>query len=259
VVDLLRSELLIRAGFEQHGFTTRVGGVSVGPFATLNLAHDVGDDPGAVAENLSRLRQAIGADIPLLRVRQTHGGQVADAAALLEPGADGWTEPPTTEADAICGVGVDAVLGVQVADCAAVLVADPATRAVAAIHAGWRGTKRGVVRNTIKALARSGASPGALVAAIGPSICAGCYEVGAEVARCFPESADPIAGRPGQHALDLANAIEVSLIAAGLTTRNIERIDRCSRCDETLFSHRGAAGAKCGRTLGLIRCYKGKR
>jgi YfiH family protein len=252
-----RSELLIDAGFPEHGFTTRRGGVSTGPFASLNLAHDVGDDPSAVLENLSRLEAAHGGDAPLLRTVQVHGNRVVDATELLASGAGRWTDPPGREADAITCRGLDAVLAVQVADCAPILVADPETGAVAAIHAGWRGAASGVILNAIKRLSHDGCTPRSLIAAIGPCICRGCYEVGEEVARRFPESVDPIPGEPGKHLLDLGYAIEVSLIAAGLTHANIDRLSGCSRCDDELYSHRGADGENCGRTLGFIRCYKG--
>jgi len=256
MIEILRSQLLIRAGFPEHGFTTRAGGVSQGPYESLNLAHHVGDDPAAVAENLSRLEAECGVGAPLVRVVQVHGSRVVDAADLLARGGGVWTAPPSVEADAITSAGLDAVLAVQVADCAPVLLADPASRTVAAIHVGWRGAAGGIVRNTVKRLAQVGIAPRSLLAAIGPCICLSCYEVGEEVTRRFPESCDPIADRPGKHRLDLGHAVEVSLIAAGLTSANIERLSGCSRCDEELFSVRRAAGGDCGRTLGFIRCYK---
>jgi YfiH family protein len=252
MIEIIRSRLLTDAGFAAHGFTTRAGGVSQGPYASLNLAHDVGDDPSAVFENLARLRRAIDVDAPLLRVRQVHGARAASCAALLETGADGWTAAPTVEADAVVCAGRAAVLAVQVADCAPVLVVDPRSGAAAVIHAGWRGTARGVVRTAVRQLIGGGAAARSLLVAIGPCICPSCYEVGQEVARRLPESADPIRGRPGKFALDLAHAVAVSLIAEGLTDANIDRCGACSRCDERLFSHRGTGGDRCGRTLGFV-------
>jgi YfiH family protein len=257
LVESLHSRLLTEVGFPLHGFTTRVGGVSAGPFESLNLAHDVGDDPGAVAENLERLRRRLGVEAPLLRVKQVHGIGVIDGAELLAAGGGGWSEPPLVEGDAIAATGIQAVLAVQVADCAAVLLADPETRAVSAIHAGWRGAARGVVRNAVRDLIGRGAAPLSLRAAIGPCICSRCYEVGEEVAHRFPESAEPIAGLPGKYLLDLGYAIEVSLITAGLTSAHIERIETCSSCDERLFSRRGSGGESCGRTLGFVSAAPG--
>ena len=256
MITFARSDLLERSGFPEHGFTNRAGGVSEGPYATFNLAHDVGDDPAAVSENLSRLEAALDAGAPLLRVRQVHGNRVVAAEDLLAEGTNGWTDPPSFEADAIACSGLDAVLAVQVADCAPVLLADPESRAVAALHVGWRGAASGVVRNAVKHLAQRGVEPRSLVGAIGPCICQHCYEVGDDVAKRLPESCDPLPDKPGKHLLDLGYAIEVSLIVAGLTGAKIDRVAGCSRCDDELFSHRGADGDHCGRTLGFIRCYK---
>lgn len=258
MIEILTSELLADAGFPTHGFTTRQGGVSSGPYSSLNLAHDVGDDPATVADNLMRLRAAIGVDTPLHRVRQIHSNRVVDASELIAAGSGDWTPPPTVEADAIIATGTPALLAVQVADCAAVLVADPQSGAVAAIHAGWRGTDRGVVRTTLRRLTARGVTPRRLVAAIGPCICAACYEVGEEVARRFPESSEPLRGKSGKHLLDLGNAIEVALVVEGLTSSNIERVGACSRCDDRLFSRRGEKGANCGRTLGFIATASGR-
>ncbi|MCK9461847.1 MAG: polyphenol oxidase family protein [Proteobacteria bacterium] len=251
-VELLLSPLLERAGFD-HGFTKRTGGVSEGAFAALNLAFDVGDEPERVRENLGRLQAAVGAGAPLARVRQVHGNAIADAARLFESGCGDWLAPPDIEADAIVSSGLDAVLAVQTADCAAVILADPDSRAVAAVHVGWRGACNGVLRNAVRALRDRGADPAALLAAIGPCIGPECYEVKEEVARRFPESVDPVRGEPGAFLLDLAFAVEVSLIGAGLTSGNIDRVRVCTRCAaEALYSHRGSGGT-CGRAMGFVR------
>lgn len=251
-IDIYRSELLARAGFG-HGFTKRSGGASEGAYASLNLAFGVGDDDGRVRRNLGRLRAALGADAPLLRVRQVHGNAVADAADLLRGGGGDWLAPAETEADAIVAAGVDAFLAVQTADCAAVLLACPDTGAVAAVHAGWRGASNGVLRNAVRALRDRGADPGRLLAAIGPCIGPECYDVREDVARRFPESIEPVKGKAGAFLLDLGNAVEVSLLGAGLTSRNVDRIRACTGCaPDALFSHRGSGGT-CGRNLGFIR------
>ena len=119
MIDIFRSELLAAAGFEHHGFTARTGGVSTGPYESLNLAYDVGDDDAAVAENLTRLRAALGVDAPLLRVRQVHGNRVARAGELLAAGAGDWAAAPAVEADAItvvCADGRFKITRVQPAD-----------------------------------------------------------------------------------------------------------------------------------------------
>jgi YfiH family protein len=218
----------------------------------LNLAHDVGDDPGAVSENMVLFQRATGVQGPLLRVVQVHGRYVVPGDQLLEGGSPSWTESPRREADGIVGGTSGQVLAVQVADCAAVLIADPRTRAVAAIHAGWRGVAAGVIRQGVRALGSLGCQGGDLVVAVGPRICSSCYEVGAEVARRFPESVEDAPGRADKYLLDLGRAIEVSLIAAGISSDRIEVLGHCTFCEEErFFSHRRSPGG-CGRNLGFI-------
>lgn len=252
MVEMFKSRLLEAAGFPLHGFTQRGGGVSEGELSSLNLSWDREPSAERVVENLRRVRTAIGARDPLARVRQVHGSDVIDAADLLAGGYDGWKQMPEREADAIVVAGTKALAGILTADCAAVLLADPSTRSVAAVHAGWRGAAKGVIKRAVRAISDRGATPSRLVAAIGPAICGRCYEVGEEVERRFPESSEEIANSPGKYLLDLPNAVEVSLIGAGLTTANIERIDVCTACHpELLFSHR-ASGGKCGHQLGFV-------
>ena len=248
-MKMYRSRLLASSGFENHGFTRRSGGVSEGPFESLNLAHDVGDNPEKVAQNLRLFKENVGVDMPLARVKQVHGVDAIDGSEIAQ---EDWTIPPSVEGDAIVTAKSSTVVAVQTADCAAVLLADPETGAVAAIHAGWRGAARGVVRNAVRKMSELGANPGSLLAAIGPCICPMCYEVGDDVARLLPESCDPIKGKPGKFQMDLSCAVEVSLIVAGLTTPNIERLDACNSCfARELFSYRRDGGT-CGRGLGFI-------
>lgn len=251
-ISFYKSELLETHGFSVHGFTNRLGGISQAPYDTLNLAHDVGDDPACVKENLSRLKKTLGISLPLARVKQVHGNRIVDAEELVAGRNDTWEAPPEVEADGIVGKGAAGLLAVQNADCAPVLLGDPDTSIVAALHAGWRGTQRGVIRNGVRAMLHLGASPARIVAAIGPCICHDCFEVGEEVARFFPESYDPIKNRPGKFLLDLPLAVEVSLLGAGLLGNNIEKIDACPSClSEELFSYR-KAGGQTGRIMGFI-------
>ena len=248
-IKMYRSRLLASAGFENHGFTRRVGGGSEGSFESLNLAHDVGDNPDKVAQNLRRFQENVGVDMPLARVKQVHGVDAIDGVKIAQ---EDWTVPPFAEGDAIVTAKSSTVVAVQTADCAAVLLADPETGAVAAIHAGWRGAARGVVRNAVRKMSELGASCGSMLAAVGPCICPMCYEVGDDVARLMPESCDPVKGKQGKFQLDLSCAVEVSLIGAGLTTSNIERLDACNSCfTGELFSYRRDGGT-CGRGLGFI-------
>ncbi len=252
MIDFFTSRMLEQSGFPCHGFTKRVGGVSMGPFSGFNLAYDVGDYEENVAHNLGLLKAALKIDTPLLRVKQVHGSLVVDAAALVSKKIPLFTDPPEYEADGIVSFRTQAVLGVQTADCAPVLLACPATRTVAAIHAGWRGAAKGILETSVRAMTDKGAILNGIVAAIGPCICPRCYEVGEEVAEHFPQSCKSKKSRPGKYDLDLGLAVRMSLLDAGIEEKNIDCINACSCClEKDLFSYRRASGPT-GRSLGFI-------
>ena len=158
--------------------STRQGGVSQGPFASLNLGDHVGDEPAAVAANRAAWSARLEGARPLW-LRQVHGCEVVNAAEAVRlgstPQADGcWTAEP----------GVACV--VQVADCLPVLVAALNGRAVGAAHAGWRGLAAGVVERTAEAVARAaGCGPQDLTCWLGPCIGPRQFEVGPEVVEAF--------------------------------------------------------------------------
>jgi len=247
-VSLLQSKLLTDAGFASHGFAMRKGGVSEGPFESLNLAFDIGDSDENVIANLRRFKAAVARDLPLARACQVHGRTAMDAEnALLAS----WETRPFAEADALVGAG-EAVLSVQTADCVPVLLACPESRVTAAVHAGWRGAASGVVTNTVRRMVDRGADSSKIVAALGPSIGYPCYEVGEDTAKRLVESADPKPREPGKYLLDLQNAVEVSLIIAGVSTDRIERVGGCTHCLEADFFSYRKSGGTCGRSLSYI-------
>jgi YfiH family protein len=208
-------------------FTTRVGGVSEGPYASLNLGRKSGDEVERVDENRRRACDAIGADLDRLALNyQVHSARVLRAA----PGqrgerADGlWTDEP--------GLPVLAMS----ADCLPIVLARLAALepAVAVLHAGWKGLLAGIVARGTHAL-----GDGGLVAAIGPGIGPCCYEVGEEVAAPFRERFGDDVVHDGR--LDLWTSAERALRAAGV--RHVSRLDRCTACEpETFFSHRRDRG-----------------
>lgn len=173
----------IRPAFATTGvgalMSTRAGGVSSGPYASLNLGTAVGDDPQAVAENRRRYAAAIGAAPVWLR--QVHGTRVV---ALT--GADAEAGAAVHDADACVTSEAGVACVIQVADCLPVLFAAPEGRAVAAAHAGWRGLAAGVLEATVAALCeRSGAAPRDIEAWLGPCIGANEFEVGPDVLAGF--------------------------------------------------------------------------
>jgi YfiH family protein len=209
-------------------FTTRVGGVSDGPYASLNLGRKSGDDVERVDENRRIVCDEIGADLEQLALNyQVHSARVLRAApALRGEHADGlWTDEP--------GLPILAMS----ADCLPIVLtrAGADEPAVAVLHAGWKGLLAGIVVAGADAL--GGRST--LSAAIGPGIGPCCYEVGEEVAKPFRErfGDDVVHGRR----LDLWTSAERALRAAGI--ERIDRLDRCTACEpETFFSHRRDAG-----------------
>ena len=216
------------------GFTTRVGGVSEGPYASLNLGAR-GDDPAHVAENRRLACESLGLDASLLSLnRQRHSPTVHRAEpGIRDESGDGlWSDVPGQSMLALA------------ADCVPIAIAatDGAPR-LAVLHAGWRGLAEGVVESGVRALGDV-----TTAAAVGPSVGPCCYEVGPEVSARF--DADLTKDR----ILDLWTAAERALRRAGV--RVVERVDLCTRCNpELFFSHR-RSGTKRG-AQGLIGAVVG--
>lgn len=233
----------------RHGFSTRRGGVSTGRYATLNVGGKWGDDPEHVAHNRRRLAAAGGFDwAHLFTARQVHGARVALVVegTLAERVA-------ATEADVVATAVPGAVVGVYTADCVPILIADGEGR-VAAAHAGWRGTVQGVASAAVEALVSIGARREQLRAALGPSICARCFEVGDEVAAEFDRitPAAVIRADGAKPHVDLWAANRQLLVAAGVRDDAIDAAPPCTMCEpERFFSFR-RDGAGIGQQLSFV-------
>lgn len=251
---VLRSELLDRHGF-RHGFSLRTGGASAPPFDTLNLGRAVGDDPGSVAENHRRFAEAVGyGPERLFEVSQVHGPKVR----VVTP-----DDVPDTvrceQADALVAAAdaLDVAVGVRVADCIPLLLADPVRGAVAAVHAGWRGTVARVVDRAIDALERDcGVRAGDLLAAVGPHIRVAAFEVGEDVAAEIAGQAhgeDVVrTGRDARPHVNLAHVVRAQLRARGLVGERIDDVGGCTMAEpERFFSYR-RDGKRSGRHLAVI-------
>jgi YfiH family protein len=227
--------------------TQRVGGVSAGLYAALNLGDHVGDDPGSVAENRRRLRLAAGLPAEPAWLRQVHGSEVARWHA--PPAAD--DAPPTADASVCDRPGI--VLALLTADCLPVLFTTRAGDRIAAAHAGWRGLAAGVLGATLEAL---GVPPDQVIAWIGPGIGPCHYEVGGEVRDALSSAGalgaqDPafVPARPGHYRADLPALARRQLSAAGVPAVYSAGICTCAH-PEQYFSHR--RDGRTGRQATLI-------
>lgn len=246
---ILTSELLAKRGV-RHGFSTRIGGVSEGPFATLNVAVGPGDRADHVAENLRRFAAMIEVDPGrLFQTSQVHGADVR----VVEPNDD-RTRLVHEHADALVSHEALVAIGVRVADCVPVLLHDSSTGSVAAIHAGWRGVVGGVVQAGLAHLAIRARSSKGIAAAIGPSIGRCCFEVGEEVATAIDDAAPGgvvLRDKERPH-VDLRRAVRLQLQALGVDDESIEDVPGCTKCDaDRFFSHR-RDGARSGRLIAAI-------
>jgi YfiH family protein len=249
-LPLYRFENLPRAGFV-HAVSSRLGGVSRPPYATLNLSLMVLDEPADVLHNRRLLASALG--FPPERVvdcRQVHGCDVL----VVD---DAYVQPPEAPAFDIQVTDRPGwLLAARFADCVPLILAHPTRRAVAVVHAGWRGTAAGAAGVAVRALtSQYGADPGGLVAGIGPSIGPCCYEVGPEVADRF-EAFDDVVQRAAnaRPRLDLWQANVQTLLRAGVPRAQIELAGLCTRCHSDLFFSHRALGFPSGRftaTIGL--------
>lgn len=236
----------LRVAGVRHGFSTRYGGVSEGPYATLNLGVAREDLAERVRENHRRLAEGVGYDVAKLHWRsQVHGGAVHEVGAR-----DEVESGRLIEADGLVAHTHGTAVAVRVADCVPVLLAEPETGRVAAVHAGWRGVVAGVVERALEVM--SPRTYGSVLAALGPSIGGCCFEVGAEVAReIVGVSGEECVIRRGERPrVDLRRAIEVKLSRLGVT--QVERVGGCTVCDRESFYSFRRDGAHSGRMLGVI-------
>ncbi|MDE2198632.1 MAG: peptidoglycan editing factor PgeF [Rhodospirillales bacterium] len=238
----------------RHGFFTRHGGVSQGPFASLNCSLSGQDSRDSVLENRARAARSLGADpARLVGLTQVHGPAVARVEAPWAPGSG-------PRADAMVTDRAGVALGIVTADCAPVLFADVEAGVIGAAHAGWRGAVGGVLEATLAAMRALGAATPQIRAAIGPCIARASYEVAADM-RDAALAADALSdvffspgARPERWQFDLAGYCAARLRRAGLPEVGVLRADTCA--DEArFFSHRRrtlAGGGPIGHQISAI-------
>lgn len=236
-----------------HGFFTRRGGVSGGPYASLNCSISSQDSRDRVLQNRARAARAIDTDpAGLLGLTQVHGARVIHVTAP-------WPAGEGPRADAMVTERSDVALGIITADCAPVLFADAAAGVIGAAHAGWRGAVGGVLEATLAAMVELGAQQ--ITAVIGPCIHQASYEVGADLRDAVLErdAADArffaIGKRDDRWQFDLPNYCAARLAAAGIAAVASIGIDTLAD-DARFFSYRRRAldgGGPIGHQISAIR------
>jgi YfiH family protein len=202
-------------------------------------------EPSPTAFLARRFADAIGLrDLPIVRATQVHGADVKAIAERPSPGSVRDAGESDVLVTATSGVG----LAIQTADCVPLILAGE--HAVAAAHAGWRGSDRGTARAAVDAIERLGASAASLRAWIGPTIRGCCYEVGPEVAARFPGFATSSDGQRPR--LDLVAVNRAQLEAAGVPAENIRVHPACTRCGGDRFASYRRDGAAAGRMIALV-------
>mgnify|MGYP002542682337 CR=1 FL=1 len=249
-VPYLSFAALEETGLVVNGFSTRLGGASKGKYATMNFAWNKGDDPADVLENYTRMAKALGVDRDrMVASQQTHTTNVR-LVTEEDAGKGVVRERDYTDVDGLITDIPGITLVTFFADCVPLYFLDPVHRAIGLSHSGWRGTVKGMGRVTAEAMRDAfGSRPEDLIACIGPSICADCYELGSDVAMEFEKafSSDSLPGilkeRPdGKYQLDLWRANQIVLEEAGLKPENTSVTNICTHCNpDLLFSHRRSA------------------
>jgi len=236
-------------------FSTRKGGVSKQPYAGANMAYHVGDDPRSVAENRRRLATVVCGcrDVPVYTASQVHGCHVVPVDRTLP--VDELEKLP---ADALITADRGILLGIMTADCLPVLLVDRKLRAVAAVHAGWRGIMARIVPRTVAAMEKLHGIPAAdLLVVLGPCIGRCCYRVGEELVSEFAAQPSFAADRTwygrkfGEYYLDLLRLQLLQLRETGVPPAAAAVASRCSACENFFFSYRREHGIT-GRQIALV-------
>lgn len=249
-----------------HGFSTRIGGVSMLPHTqSLNLGVDRGDEVITVRENLSRFGAAVGFRAEqVISVAQIHSTKIRYVTE--QQGGEGYFSPETEACDGYVTDRRGVVLGVRTADCVPILLYAPSNSSgfaggVAAVHAGWRGTAGRIVNNAVDALCVMGAEKETVKAAVGPAIGPCCYEVQQDFTNQFQEMLGkslterfvvPHEKKTGVWRADLLSINRALLLEAGVPSESIDLCPVCTCCyPKEFYSHRYSKGVR-GTMLSVI-------
>lgn len=268
-VKILGIEEFERSGLVRAGFTTRVGGVSRGPFSELNMGLHVGDRIEDVIENRNRVISALGSSVErMVAADQVHGNRVYKAESS-DAGKGSRSYSDTVKGyDALMTSDRGLLLSAYYADCAPIFLLDPENGAIALAHAGWRGTAQRIGPLTLERMSEEyGTDPRDCFAALGPTIRGCCYRVGHEVAGAVRgarsyhaynagrDEDDSNRDPNGRESLDLAAENRIQLEEAGLRTERIIIAPWCTSCRTDLFYSYRSEGGCTGRMAALLELF----
>ncbi len=253
-VTYLTYPALEETGIVRHGFSTRLGGVSKGHLASMNLSFSRGDADQSVYENYRRLAKAL--DIlpeSIVCSDQTHTTNIL-TVGKEHCGMGIFCKRSYQDIDGLITDEPGVTLATFYADCVPLYLVDPVHKAIGLAHSGWRGTVGKIGTKLAAAMGDAyGTCPADLVAAIGPSICQDCYEVSEDVAEAFRDvyGTDAIAAiltdgkKPGKYQLNLWEACRRNFMEAGIRSEKISMPSLCTCCNpDFLFSHRASKGMR---------------
>lgn len=256
-VGYLTFKPFINMPYITHGFSTRIGGVSSGHFATMNLSYSRGDEATAVDENYRRMAAALQVDVEsMTSTKQTHTTNVIEATYELR--GNGIIKKQALEdIDGLVTRDNSLTLVTSYADCVPLYFVDTVNKAIGLSHSGWRGTAGNICQSTVDAMKKLyNSQPKDIVTFIGPSICDSCYEVSSDLLEPFSlnyatEELDKIFvlkdAANEKYYLNLALANVINMQKAGIPSDNIFVTDVCTCCNsDILFSHRASHGLRGG-------------
>lgn len=258
-VPLLYFPGLEKTGIVRTAFTTRVGGFSRGCCASMNISFDQCDDPWDVDRNVELIAEAMHTSPS--RMVYTEQQHTTNIQVVTEKDAGRGTVHPRVW-ESVDGLVTDVpglVLTAFGSDCTTQYYVDPVHKSIGLSHAGWRGTVAGMAAETLAVMHEQyGTDPADVFAAVGPSICRDCYEIGSDVAeevrRQQAEFADQVLDpySEGKYRLDLHLLNQLIMQKAGVPEDQIMLTDICTRCNpELLFSHR-IMGSRRGNNAALL-------
>jgi polyphenol oxidase len=265
-VRLLTWPALAASGVDA-AVTARSGGVSSGPYDSLNLSFSVGDNPAHVLENRRRLATSFGVGRDdFVFAGQVHGAGVRVVGAADRGSGAFALDDVIGDTDALVTSSPNVVLAILTADCVPIVLHDPVARVLACVHAGWRGTVAGVAQAAVAAMQALGSRPGDVIAGIGPAIAAARYQVGPDVCQGITQAFGSAAATfirpdsvPDRWRLDLWAANHLALRQAGVPAAQIQVTDIPTGPDAAgpgyFFSDRSAR--PCGRLALVARLRTG--